>query len=151
MSQVNTSTLVPLPANGAYSSGRQSANIEFPWVIVTLLSDQAGLLTISEMGDGSAAPEVVVSLPVAAGVPLFQSRMLRQQYFAITFTNGAIAEASLSLTWSTSPVSADPQPARLLWLILKELRAQSLLLQSLKEPSATQVNLPFGTDPQLTA
>ena len=142
--------LTPLAANSIFTSGAQNVDVENPYVSVTVSSDQAGLLEIYEAGEGPQAPVKSISYPLAAGASLTVQIHTKQRRWWLTYTNGATPQTRFSCLYFSQRSGEKLTEENLLWLILKELRAHSMLLQALREPSAVGVNVPFGTDYQLS-
>jgi len=140
-----------LAAGGVFNTGGQNTDPEYPYVTVLVSSDQNGSLSIYERGDGQELEEqTILNAAVAGGaVPALFNFPLRQQHWRIAYTNGATAQGAFSITYANNPLAADLSQANLLWLILKELRAHSMLLDALRGPSSVQVNVPYGVDYKL--
>lgn len=137
-----------LAAGGTYTDSRPT-DPDFPYLTIQVSSDVAGQLEITEweqtLGSDSTTNTIAI-IPVRAGAPLAQFTVqLRQAFWQIRYTNGATAQTQFTLNYGTSVQSVESDQ-RIQVLILRELRAISMLLTNLKEPTGTQVNIPLGFD-----
>lgn len=149
-------TTTPLVANGVYASPwmDRAGSGDIPYITVSVLSDQAGSFLIYESETRSvnftgAVDDfaVVAGGTCLANIATVVSCNVNRRNVMVIYTNGATAQTSLTLTvlGSAVPHIAPVSPDwRALDLILRELRAHSLLLENLKSPSPTTVNIPYG-------
>lgn len=126
----------------------RSGSGNVPTFIVSVLGDQDGSFLLYEAEDSSGADAVALAGgTVLANIATVASGTVSKRFVQVVYTNGATAQTSLALTMLGSltphlaPKSAD---SRVLDLILRELRTQTLFLQLLREPSPSTINLPFG-------
>jgi hypothetical protein len=152
---------VQLAANAVFSSGWLSNDPDCPNIAITVQSDQPGTLILFERtGDASVIQTLKVPISGGSGanveggkqlVPAtFLMPALRNESFLIQYINGNAATSQFSITYSSNGGGAGHiEDLRLLWMIVKELRAISVLIASLKEPVTAQVNIPYGPDPQI--
>ncbi len=119
----------------------------FPTFIASVLADQDGsfLLYEGETPDGGDS-SAVGGGQVLANIATVATGTISKRFVQLVYTNGTTAQASFALTLlgSQTPHISRSADARVWDLILRELRAQTALLQGLKEPSPSTINLPFG-------
>jgi hypothetical protein len=144
--QITTTITAPLGAGAIYNSGPAVTPLDFPYLAIVVSADQAGTLLVFDAGsDGSIEP--LVTMPVIANAaPAFQWVVLRgAELYRVEYLNGATAQTAFALSIGTLtagiPPSSDQRVQR---LILRELRAISMLLAALKEPTSSTPNIPFG-------
>jgi hypothetical protein len=87
----------------------------------------------------------VLTQPIPTGAVGLQG-LIRAQFWRIVYTNGAVNQTVFSLTLASSSYPINVSNARILDLILRELRAQSVLLTNLIGDDGLEVDLPFALD-----
>jgi hypothetical protein len=161
MAQFSQLVNTPLAAGQQLTSSWLPVDPQFPYATVQAASDQAGSLQIyeSDQVDGSATPLGGMNVPATLvagviGAPNSVTVRLRALYWRVVYTNGATAQTLFSYNLFSSMIPADPGASaatahanRTLDLILRELKAQSLLLMWLKDPLSVGPQFePFGLD-----
>lgn len=121
---------------------------DVPFVTVSVLADQAGsfLLYEAETKEGDDARIIGGSAAIANLATVATANQTRR-FLQVVYTNGTTAQTSFALTVlgsATPHIAPTSTDWRILDLILRELRVQSLLLQALREPTLATVNLPYG-------
>jgi hypothetical protein len=146
--QITTTNTSPLGANGLYNGGPQVSPLDYPYLDLLVSSDQAGVLSVFE-SNSDGAVQVLAVMPVAANAPPAHLHIVLRggEFYRVSYQNGAVAQTAFSLAITTLTGGATPTTdQRVQRLILRELRAISMLLISLKEPTSQAPNIPLGMD-----
>jgi len=142
-----TGSMTPLAASGGYDSGIIRNDPESPNISVTVSADQSGTLYIQEFSQENGDPIPSLSIPIIGGASAaFVTYQVRQPFWKALYINGAMAQATFSLSFVADIPQNTVSQANIMFLILKELRAISMLIANLKEPSGSQVNMDYGPD-----
>jgi hypothetical protein len=160
MQTVFTSS-TPLAAGAQFTSAWFQADPNFPFVTITAGSDVAGSLVLYEsdnnpqqLGGGDGSANVIAGLSVIGGLspasqpvvaPVTLQAPVRGLYWRVVYTNGPAVQTAFLLNLNSSTVTTDTSTNRKLDLLLREMRAHSMLLMYLKEPTGSiGANIPFG-------
>jgi hypothetical protein len=124
------------------------AHPDWPYVSVSVIADQPGQIIVQEGGAGSLVTTASISVPGGTNA-VYLNLEVRKQNFSVSYVNGNSAQATFNFQVTVGAAQSDTDPQRLLWMIFQELRAQSMLLNWLKEPDGTRMSLQFGRDTTL--
>ena len=115
---------------------------DIPWVMVIVTADKGGSFQVFD-SEALETQNQIGGSPVPAGnVPTGVAVPVNRAQVQVKFTAGVIDSACSITLWAPNLVALSQ--LRILELILREMRANSLLLSTLKEPTPSTVNLPFG-------
>lgn len=128
-----------------------SACGEWPYLLLSIQSDQAGSVLVQEDENptNESESQTILLAAVPAGLAFQVGGITSRRYFRVVYTNGPVAQASFSLSATDYPSDSGSNPLdqhRQLELILRESRLTNLLLAKLSEPTSSKINLPIGSN-----
>ncbi len=143
------SSTVALAASGVLTSAwlDRAGSGNVPSFVVSVLADADGGFLVYEAEDMNGSDAVVVGGgSVLANIATVTTGVFGRRFLQLVYTNSSTAQTSLALTLlgTLTPHVSRSADARVFDLILRELRSQSMLLQALREPTPSTINLPFG-------
>lgn len=135
----------PLAANQAYF-GRWldiGGNGDLPMLGVSIASDQSGMIQVNESDNPTDANQITIAggNVVTGGLQCECAHPIRKRFAQVVYTNGAVAQTSFTLDSRLYSPAQAYSDSRLLDLILRESRIQTLLLMQLREPYGSTVNI----------
>jgi hypothetical protein len=138
-------TDTPLAANQSYF-GRWidlSGNGDLPLLGVTAQADQAGMIQVNESDNPTDSGQITISggSAVKAGMKCDCFYPIRKRFAQVVFSNGCVAQTSFVLDVREYSPAQGYSDSRLLDLILREQRIQTLILMQLREPYGSTLNI----------
>lgn len=152
----------PLAAGAQFSSPwlDVSGSGDAPYFEIRVASDMSGTLLVYQSEAESLANDVIGGTVVPASpiagqptAPRAALGIVNKRYLKFVYTNGSAPQTvfNIQLTVAANPALVPNlgllDTRRLLELILRELRAQSMILAAFKEPGPLTLNLPYGPAP----